>query len=524
MSKWWRGGVLYEIYPRSWQDSDGDGIGDLPGIVSRLDHLAWLGVDGIWLNPITRSPDRDWGYDVSDYLDVHPDLGTLADADELIQEAATRGIAVVLDVVPAHTSAEHAWFADARRSRSSPYRDYYVWSPPGARGGPPNNWLSYFGGPAWTLDGPTGEYYLHNFSRHQPQLNWWNPAVRDEFDGIFRFWLDRGVAGFRLDALQALVHDRELRDNPPAGPEDTGTEQRLGQAFAFSGSQPGAHEVIRRWRRLVRAYEPPRLLFGETWVPTPERLAAYYGNGSDELHVAWNLPFLQAPFEADALRGVVERTLAGLPPGATPAWAMSTHDLEGRAATRWCEGHEGAIRCALLMLLTLPGLSILYYGDEIGMVQPPAETLEAAPVDAPEEGRRDASRTPMQWDETPGAGFTVSPHPWLPTGDPTRASVAGQRDDPGSVLRLCRDLIAVRRSEPALVDGATRFLPAPPGILVWERGETVAIALNLADEPQWLAMHGTIMICTDRTRDGEQLSGRLELRPREGAVIRRQTV
>jgi alpha-glucosidase len=521
MSEWWRGGVLYEIYPRSWQDSDGDGVGDLPGIVSRLDHLEWLGVDGIWLNPITRSPDRDWGYDVSDYLDVHPELGTLADADELIGEAAKRGISVVLDVVPAHTSDEHRWFAEARRSRSSRYRNYYVWSPPGARGGPPNNWLSYWGGSAWTLDEPTGEYYLHNFSPHQPQLNWWNPAVRDEFDGILRFWLDRGVAGFRLDALQALVHDRKLRDNPPAGREDTEIEQRLDQRFAFSGSRPEAHELLRRWRRLVEEYEPPRLLFGETWVPSLERLAAYYGNGRDELHLAWNLPFLQASFEGEAIRGVVERTLALLPSGATPAWAMSTHDLEGRAATRWCEGHEGAIRCALLVLLTLPGLPILYYGDEIGMVQPPGKTLEASPRDTLESGRRDASRTPMQWDETPGAGFTASPHPWLPVGDPKRASVAGQRDDPGSVLRLCRDLIALRRLERDLGEGTTRFLPSPPTILAWERGDNVAIALNLGDEPERLVLNGSILICTDRARDGEQLSGTLELRPREGAVIRR---
>jgi alpha-glucosidase len=512
---WWRGSVLYNAFPRSWQDSNGDGIGDLGGIVERLGHLEWLGVTGLWLNPIMPSPNHDCGYDVSDYYGVHPQLGDLDDLDCLVAEARKRGINVILDLVPAHTSDEHPWFEEARSSRTSRYREYYVWSR-GRRGGrPPTNWISYFGGPAWTFDERSGEYYLHNFSVHQPQLNWWNPEVRAEFDRIFRFWFDRGIAGMRLDSVQALIHDPKLRDNPAATERDTEKEQALGQHFAFSSNQPEVHRIIHRWRSCADSYASRRLLFGETWVPTTEQLAKYYGNGRDELDLAWNLPFLNSPFQAPDLAAVIRRTIGLLPAGAVPAWAMSTHDDQGRAASRWCRGDDAAIRCALMLLLGLAGTPILYYGDEIGMMEPSPAVLESHPG-----GRRDprdASRTPMQWEPGQGGGFTSNPVPWLPLGDNSKVNVAGQRGDPASVLHLCRDLVRARNDLPA---GELALVPSGPGsMLAWRRGDAL-VATNLGEDPVELAADGTIAICTDRSRDGERISGKLLLQPREAAIVR----
>jgi alpha-glucosidase len=510
---WWRGGVLYNAYPRSWQDSNCDGIGDLGGIIERLDHLDWLGITGLWLNPIMPSPNHDGGYDISDYYSVHPQLGDLDDLDRLIAEAGKRGIHVILDVVPAHTSDEHPWFEEARGSRTSWYRDYYVWSPWRRGGRPPTNWASYFGGPAWTLDERTGEYYLHNFSVHQPQLNWWNPEVQAEFDRIFRFWFDRGIGGVRLDAVQALVYDRELRDNPPATQRDTQKEQALGQHFAFSSNRPEVHGVIRRWRSCADSYTPRRLLFGETWVPSTQWLAAYYGNGRDELDLAWNLPFLGAPFRAPDLAAVIRRTLELLPAHAVPAWAMSTHDDQGRAASRWCQGDDSAIRCALMLLLGLSGTPILYYGDEIGMTGPSPEVLQSGPH---HRDPRDAGRTPMQWERGETGGFTTNAVPWLPLGDTSTANVADQRNDPASVLHLCRDLIRLRNDSPAR---ELALMPSPADVLAWRCGGGL-VATNLGNDPVDLDAEGTIAICTDRSRDGERVSDQLTLQPCQAAIVR----
>ncbi len=511
--EWWRRGILYNAYTRSWQDSNGDGVGDLRGVVDRLDYLEWLGVTGLWLNPITPSPNRDWGYDVSDYCDVHPDFGTLDDLDLLVAEAARRNIRIVLDIVTSHTSDEHPWFEEARRSRHSRFRDHYVWGRGRSDGSAPTNWLSYFGGSAWTLDERSGEYYLHNFSRHQPQLNWWNVQVTAEFDRIFRFWFDRGVAGMRIDALQALLYDRDLRDNPPAEARDSRKERALGQRFAFNSNRPEVHDAIRHWRALADGYEGTRLLFGETWVPTTAQLARYYGDGSDELHLAWNVPFLTSPFRAGDLGAVIEQLLTLLPPGAAPTWAMSTHDGEGRASSRWCGGDVAAIRCALLLLLQLEGTPILYYGDEIGMVEPPAALLAGEPRD--EGAGRDASRTPMQWENRPGGGFTTVV-PWLPLGDTAQANVADQRDDSTSVLRLCRDLIHLRRQLPS---EPMTLIAAPSGVLAWYRGDAT-VAINLGEDRCEVPAQGTIVIGTNRARDGERVGGTLTLEPHEGVVIR----
>ncbi|MDQ3893206.1 MAG: alpha-amylase family glycosyl hydrolase [Actinomycetota bacterium] len=511
---WWRGGVLYQIYPRSFADSNGDGIGDLDGIVSRLDYLEWLGADAIWLNATMPSPNADWGYDVADYRDVHPDFGTLADLDRLVDEAGRRGVRVVLDLVPNHTSDEHPWFQESRSSRSSRRRDWYVWRDPKPDGSPPNNWRSVFGGPAWTLDERTGQCYLHNFLPQQPDLNWWSDEVRAEFDDVLRFWFERGIAGFRIDVAHGIVKDRELRDNPPASAADPPEVRERGQRFVYNLNRPEVHEVLRRWRPIADEQRPQRALIGETWVLELARLVEFYGSGEDELHLAFNFPFLLAPFEADALRAVVEETEAALPELAWPAWTLSNHDVV-RFPTRWCGGDERKARCALLVLLCLRGTPVLYYGDELGLPQ-----VEVPPPMRQDVFGRDGARTPMQWSERPGGGFSEPrATPWLPLGD-TRWNVAAERGDPGSVLALCRDLIQLRRRERDLVDAGYARIETPPGAWAWRRGARVAVAVNLSDdEAQVEGVEGRVALATDRARDGERLDGSLRLAAWQGAVV-----
>ncbi len=520
---WWRDGVHYQIYPRSWADSDGDGVGDLRGVIDRLDHLAWLGVDGVWLSPIMVSPDADWGYDVADYTAVQPTLGTLAEVDELIAAAGRRDLEIILDLVPNHTSIEHPWFAESRASRDSPKRDWYVWADPRPDGSLPNNWLSTFGGPAWTLDDTTGQYYLHNFTPGQPDLNWWNEEVRAEFDRILRFWFDRGVAGCRIDVAHAIVKDKELRDNPPVTDADHWMDRLRGQRPVYNQCRPEVHEVHRRWRSLADSYDPPRVLIGETFVFDVPTMASFYGTG-DELHLAFNIPLLHTAFEAGALREVVEETEAEIPPDGWPVWTAGNHDVS-RFPTRWGDNDPARARCALMMTLTLRGAAFLYYGDEIGMVDTdvPRERLRD-PVGLrfhPLAGR-DPERTPMQWSPDPGGGFSADPtvEPWLPNGDFASRNVADQRRDPGSILALCRDLIGLRDALPDLRAGAYETLVADGDLWAWRRGERVVIALNLGGEPARVdGIDGIVRIGTDRARDGERVDGTLTLGPWEGAVV-----
>jgi alpha-glucosidase len=522
-SPWWRGGVLYEIYVPSFSDSDGDGVGDLAGVISRLDHLAWLGIDGIWLSPITPSPNADWGYDVADYTDVDPTYGDLTTFDRLVAEAGEREIGVLVDLVPNHTSERHPWFVESRSSRDAARRTWYVWADPDPGGGPPNNWISVFGGPAWTFDSASRQFYLHNFLPQQPDLDWWNVEVRDAFDEILRFWLDRGAAGFRIDVAHGVVKDRELRDNPPATDEDPEFLRRVGQRHVYSMNRPEGHDVFRRWRVLVDGYGPSRVLLGETFVLDLVTMASYYGDASDELHLAFNFPFALSPFEDAELSSIVARTEGLISATDWPVWTASNHDI-GRFPTRWCGEDEDSVRCALMLLLTLRGTPVLYYGDEIGMVET-AVTGDAVrdPLGKrwPERGR-DSGRTPMQWADEPGAGFTdPAVEPWLPVGDPGRANVAHQRSDPSSVLNLCRDLIALRRLDLRLVEGAYVQHATPPGIWAWGRGDGIAVAVNLSGRARRIdGLGGSIALSTRRDRDGERVSGPLELRPWEGVVVR----
>jgi alpha-glucosidase len=524
--RWWQGATLYQIYVRSWRDTDADGYGDLPGVIAGLDYLAWLGVDVIWLSPTMPSPDEDWGYDVSDYLGVHPDLGTIADMDKLITEAGQRGISVVLDLVPNHTSSAHPWFIDARSGPGSAHRDYYVWVDPvkgeseggmGRRaggGGPPNNWLDATGAPAWTLDTASGQYYLHNFLPSQPDLNWWEPRVHEEFREILRFWFDRGVAGFRIDVAHGLYNDAQLRDNPPLERESR-LEGRFGQKPVYSSNRPETHGVYRGWRQLADGYSPPRLLLGESWVATLGALASYYGQ-DDELQLAFNFPFLFAGFDADAISGVVGETIARLPAGACPVWTASNHDVS-RFPTRWCDNDERKARLALLVLATLPGSLMLYYGDEIAMPDVPVPPpLRRDKMTATQRETRDAARTPMHWDASPSAGFTAEGvTPWLPYGDNASRNVAAQREDPASTLRLVRDLIALRRTAFAGQVAAYERLPAPPGVWSYRSGPLLVTANLTGQEVPLPDPVGEVLLATDREAKPDRVIG-----PWQGMVTR----
>jgi alpha-glucosidase len=521
---WWRDGVLYQIYPRSFADSNGDGIGDLRGVIARLDHLEWLGIDGIWLNPTMPSPNDDWGYDVADFTGVHPDLGTLEDLDALIAEAGRRDIRVLLDLVPNHTSDRHEWFQDALRGRDARHRDFYVWADPKPDGSPPNNWLSSFGGPAWTLDEASGQCYLHLFLPTQPDLNWWNEEVREAFDEILRFWFDRGVAGFRIDVTHGIVNDRELRDDPVATPDDHPLIQARGRRQKYSFNRPEVHHVLRRWRAVADVAEPPAILVGETYVLSLEQLIPFYGQGEDELNLAFNFLFVHAQLEAEPMRAIVEDMEEQLPEASWPVYTGSNHDA-GRLATRWAGGDAGRARLALLMLLTLRGTPFLYYGDEIGLPDvplDPADALDPVPRRTGDAGRnRDPCRTPMQWSAEPGAGFTdPGVEPWLPLGDTGAHNVAAQRDDRDSTLHLTRDLIALRRDAADLTRGGYASLPAPDGVWAYRRGDGYAVALNLSGA--WATvdgLQGTVALATDRARDGEAVGGTLTLAPWQGAVV-----
>jgi alpha-glucosidase len=454
---WWQRAVLYQVYVRSFADSDGDGVGDLNGITGRLDYLEWLGVDTLWLSPVTPSPDKDWGYDVADYTDVQPVFGGMPALVELVAKAAERDIHVIIDLVPNHTSDRHPWFEEARAARDSPRRDWYVWADPEPDGSAPNNWRSSFGGvPAWTLDEDTGQYYLHNFLPEQPDLNWWNEDVRAAFDGILRFWLDRGIAGFRIDVAHGIVKDRQLRDNPDP------------TVSTYNANRDEVHEVFKRWRRVVDEYEPARVLLGETWVMELDRLARFYGSGEDELHLAFNFPFTFSALDATAMRDIVEATEAALPERAWPVWMLSNHDIP-RFPTRMAGGDERKARAALFLLLTLRGTPVLYYGDELGMPQadvPPERERDMA--------GRDGARTPMPWN----GGWD---DPWLPLSADV-AAVAAQAKNETSFLSFCRGLIAQRRANPDLRGGAYETLPAPDGVWAFRRGETTTVAVNLTDE------------------------------------------
>lgn len=519
---WWRTAVIYLIYTRSYADSNGDGIGDIQGVIAKLDYLSWLGVGAIWLTPVTPSPNDDFGYDVSDYFGVEPQLGTMDDVELLIAESHARGIRVIFDIVPNHTSDRHQWFVESRSSRDNQRRDWYVWADSAATGGPPNNWVDHTGRSAWEWDARTEQWYLHNFLVSQPDLNWWNEGVCQQFDEIFGFWFAKGVDGFRIDVTQGLIKDSELRDNPPADDTDHPDVAARGQKYVYNLNRPERHEILRRWRALAREYSPERLLYGESYVFDIPSLAHCYGN-DDECHLGLNVPFLLSSWSAPALSAVVAQCEKVLPSSAWPCWTMSTQD-ESRFTTRWCGNNPQAARCALMMLLTLRGTPILYYGDELAM--PDTEVPEALMTDRmanpPVRISRDFERTPMQWSSGSGGGFCeAGVVPWLPFGELDTCNVESQRADPDSALHLCRELIQLRAASPALHSGPYRALPSPDGAWVYLRGSEFAVALNMSEHDVEAACpDGKVVISTLRSHDGRVVDGGATmLSPYEGIVL-----
>ena len=529
--EWWKTSVVYQIYPRSFQDTTGNGVGDLDGVTQRLDYLSdVLGVDAIWLSPFYPSPMADFGYDVSNYVDVDPLFGDLAAFDRLVEEAHRRGLKVIVDFVPNHSSDQHAWFLESRSSRDNPKRDWYVWRDAKPDGSRPNNWLSIFGGPAWEWDEATGQYYLHSFLKEQPDLNWRNPAVQEAMLDAMRFWLERGIDGYRIDVAHFLMKDPLERDNPPNESGAQYSHKPMGdydsQIHLYDHGHEDIHEVYREMRRLLDAYSEtqPRYAIGEIHEFDWPTWASYYGENLDELHMPFNFATLKADWSAEGIREIVDNLEAVLPAGAWPNYVLSNHD-EPRLATRY--GPEEA-RLAVMLLLTLRGTPTLYYGDELGMQDPVIpEAFAQDPWGISVPGlSRDGCRTPMQWDATPNAGFSNAESTWLPVHDNfKRVNVAVQRESPASMLALYQGLLAFRKTSPALQVGDYHPMnEGPPACFLYKREtseEKLLIGLNFSSERQQYSLNevGTLILSTVHDRRQDTIED-LVLEPNEGVIIR----
>jgi alpha-glucosidase len=518
---WWRDGIIHQVYPRSFQDSDGDGVGDLRGITQRLGHLVTLGVDALWLSPVQPSPMADFGYDVADYCGVDPLFGSLADFDNLVAAAHAWGLRVILDYVPNHSSDRHPWFLDSRRVRDSAKRDWYIWHDAAPDGGPPNNWRSHFGGGAWEWDAATGQYYLHSFLKQQPDLNWRNPAVRAAMYDVLRFWLDRGVDGFRVDTMWLLVKDNLFRDNPPNPAWHPGLSSHDELLPLHTADRPETSGIVAEMRSVLDGYDG-RVLIGEIYLPI-ERLVTYYGADLRGAQLPFNFHLILAAWNAEGIARVIAEYEAALPAGAWPNWVLGNHD-NSRIATRVGQAQA---RVAAMLLLTLRGTPTIYYGEELGMedvVIPPDQVQDPGELNQPGLGLgRDPERTPMPWDGSALGGFTTG-RPWLPLGaDTVVRNVAAQAADPASMLALYRALTALRRGSRALTAGRLEAVAAECNVLRFLRlhdAERVQVLLNLGHEPCRIACEpGRVLFSTWPGRDGVAVDGTVSLSAGEGIVI-----
>lgn len=527
---WWQNAVIYEIYPRSFQDSsgdgqnsDGDGIGDLEGIIQRIDYLAWLGIDTVWITPIYPSPMADFGYDVADYTGIHPLFGDFSVFDRLVAGLHERGIKLILDFVPNHTSDQHPWFLDAKRGPDAEKRDWYIWRDPALDGGPPNNWVSIAGGDAWTLDEASGQYFCHFFLKEQPDLNWRNPDVRTAMYDAMRFWLDRGVDGFRLDVCWLLIKDARFRSDPLNPDYQEGQPDFRKVLPILSADRPEIHEIMAEMRAVTEEFGEERLLIGEIYLP-PEKLVTYYGDDGKGLHLPFNFNLMWQAWEAAALLAYIRKYEGALPQDGWPSWVLGNHDQK-RIASR--VGSAQA-RVAMLVLLTLRGTPALYYGDELGLENVPVlpgQGQDPFGFAHPDQGR-DPVRTPLPWSPEAGAGFTGG-EPWLPVGVENAArNVEVQRDDPASMLNLTRELLALRRAEAALSVGSWRPVAIEGEVLAYAReaeGRRFLVLANLDDAAKSVRidepLDGMVVLSTLDGTSGRPVGSSIELRGDEALII-----
>ncbi len=524
---WWQQGIIYQIYPRSFQDSNGDGVGDIPGILKRLDYLQELGITAIWLSPIFPSPMADFGYDIADYQNIHPLFGTLADFEALISEVHNRDMKLILDLVPNHTSDKHPWFLESRSSRDNPKRDWYMWQDALPDGSVPNNWLSVFGGSGWEWDEPTQQYYYHAFLKEQPDLNWRNPDVQAAMLDVMRFWLDKGVDGFRIDVMWHLIKDKNLRDNP-ANPNYQPHMATYDQLLpVYSTDQPEVHDLVMQMRHVLDGYDD-RLMIGEIYLPI-HQLVAYYGIDGKGAHLPFNFQLLLLPWEARPIAAAIDQYEGALPEEGWPNWVLGNHD-QPRITSR--VGKEQA-RVAALLLLTLRGTPTIYYGDEIGMRDVPIpfdEVQDPQGLNMPDKNlSRDPGRTPMQWNRNPNAGFTDG-KPWLRLArDFARENVHRQQEDPYSMLTFYKRLIKLRQQEPSLMVGDYVPVYSDTQVIAYIRQLNDAprflIVLNLSHRPCFFkpkdsSLKGTVEIATSPEWEGNAVGETISLGGDEGILVR----
>lgn len=524
---WWQKGIVYQVYPRSFQDTNGDGVGDLQGIISRLDYLKWLGVNAIWISPIYPSPMKDFGYDISDYTAIHPMFGDMTDFDHLLTEVHQRDMKLILDFVPNHTSDQHPWFLESRSSPDNPKRDWYIWHDARPDGSPPNNWLAMFGGTAWEWDEHTGQYYYHAFLKEQPDLNWRNPEVQQAMFDVLRFWLDRGVDGFRVDVMWHMIKDAQFRDNPPNPRYESHMATYEQLQPVYSTDQSEVHDIVRDMRALLDQY-PERMMIGEIYLPV-DKLVTYYGRDNNGAHLPFNFLLLNMPWDARQISSAIDQYEGALPPNGWPNWVLSNHD-QPRITSR--VGKQQS-RVAAMLLLTLRGTPTIYYGDELGMLDVPIpanEVKDPQGLNMPDKHlSRDPARTPMQWDDSKHSGFTTG-KPWLRLGrNYAHRNVTRQQKHHYSMLALYHRLIALRQSEPALMVGNYVPIHADKQMIVYIReamtGSRFLIALNLSHRPCYFTakhhdLKGKVEIATAPGLEGTDIHNVINLYGDDGIVVR----
>ena len=524
---WWQSGVIYQIYPRSFQDSNQDGVGDLKGIIQRLDYLQSLGIKAIWISPVFNSPMADFGYDISDYTNIDPIFGDLSDFDELMKEVHARGMKMILDLVPNHTSDQHPWFLESRSSKDNPKRDWYIWKDALPDGSVPNNWLAMFGGTGWEWDETTQQYYYHAFLKEQPDLNWRNPQVQEAMLNVMKFWLDKGVDGFRVDVMWHMIKDANFRDNP-INPEYASHMATYNQLLpVYSTDQPEVHEIVYKMRALLDEYEE-RMMIGEIYLPI-RSLVSYYGNNNNGAHLPFNFLLLSLSWNTHQIAAAIAEYEAAIPAGGWPNWVLGNHD-QPRIASRI--GREQA-KVAALLLLTLKGTPTIYYGDEIGMRDVPIpfeEVQDPQGLNMPDKNlSRDPARTPMPWDDSQNGGFTQG-KPWLRLDNNyVTHNVSVQDKDPYSTLSLYKRLIMLRQKEASLMAGQYIPVYTDQQIIVYIRqadnSSRFMIVLNLSHRPCYYTFPttiagGRIELSTSPELEGREIKDKISLHGDEGIIIR----